>query len=87
MIARVPVTWRCSQGRCVGADLPPLVDSDGLVGIDCPGCDEVFVAGDVVALLVLGPGADPDRRLLHAAGAAYTARAVVLHRACAGGRS
>lgn len=59
----------------------PLVDGPD----KCPGCDEVFKAGDYVTLVAVGPGVDPENREKAREGRPYTAVAIPVHYACATG--
>lgn len=64
----------------------PLSADHPLVGKDeCPGCHELFSAGDYVTLLVVGPGGDPEARARAREGRPYSASAVPVHWACATG--
>jgi hypothetical protein len=57
------------------------------VGRPCPACSTPFVAGDFTALVMLGPGDDPEARRKAAAWLPYNAVAVEVHWACATGES
>lgn len=62
------------------ADHPLITD-----GEKCPACNIQFVAGDVVTLIPLGPGDDPEVRRRVQEGRAYNAIALPIHWACATG--
>ena len=51
----------------------------------CQACGVAFRAGDDVALVPLGPGADTGARKAARAGRAYTGVACTVHWACATG--
>lgn len=55
------------------------------VGNRCPACQVPFAAGDFTALVMLGPGDDPDAQEKARAGRAYNAVAVEVHWSCATG--
>lgn len=52
------------------------------VGEPCPACGVLLEGGDMVAVLLLGPGADPQARAACLAGEPYTGVAIELHWAC-----
>jgi len=51
----------------------------------CPGCELPFVEGELATVYPIGPGHDPDARERARTGRHFTARAIVLHWACATG--
>ena len=51
----------------------------------CPGCDEIFKAGDYVTLIPIGPGDNAEARARARDDRAYNAVAVPVHWACATG--
>jgi hypothetical protein len=51
----------------------------------CAACKQYFKAGDVYALMPLGPGPDPEQRVNCSSGMPYHAVAVPVHWACATG--
>lgn len=55
------------------------------VGRECPACHAPFTAGDFTALVMLGPGDDPEQQEKAAAGRAYNAVALEVHWSCATG--
>lgn len=59
----------------------PLVQNMEL----CPACRHVFLAGQSVTMIPLGPGEDAAERAKARAGGAYTAVAAPVHWACATG--
>jgi len=61
---------------------PKAVDHP-TVGKACPACSKPLAAGDMTALVALGPGDDPDERGRAAAGRPYNAVCVEVHAACA----
>jgi hypothetical protein len=60
----------------------PSVVSESEIGVPCPACGVPLAQGDRVAVLVLGPGADPTARAACRAGQDYQGVAVELHWAC-----
>lgn len=54
------------------------------VGEPCPACHKPFAAGDMTALVPLGPGDDPEEQRRAREGRAYNAIAVEVHAGCAG---
>lgn len=60
---------------------PKLADARA-VGLPCPACAVPLTGRDMVAVILLGPGADPDARAAARAGREYPAVAVELHWAC-----
>jgi hypothetical protein len=52
------------------------------IGANCPACDRAIRAGDMVSVLVLGPGADPDARAKAKAKQPYDAACAEVHWAC-----
>ena len=66
-----------STGDCV-----MLGAGHAIIGCQCYICDEVFVEGDCVSLLLLGPGADATARSVAAAWQFYTAQRSAAHTAC-----
>lgn len=63
---------------------PKSADHPG-VGQPCRACNEPFAEGDHTALVMLGPGNDPEAQEKARTGRAYNAVAVELHWACATG--
>lgn len=65
----------------------PLDDNHPLVthNVICPGCGLMFFHGDLVTLVVLGPGSDPEEQMKCRANKPYNAVAVAVHTACATG--
>lgn len=55
-----------------------------LVGASCPACDGRLRAGDLLALVYIGPGANPEDQVKARAGRWHTGAAVAVHAACAG---
>lgn len=55
------------------------------IGVACPACNLLFQEGDITALVVLGPGDDPEAQERAQTGRWYNAVAVELHFTCAGG--
>lgn len=51
----------------------------------CRACNVPFVAGDFTALVLLGPGDDPDAQKAMAEGRAYNGVAIEVHWSCATG--
>lgn len=64
---------------------PPLPEGHPLLGELCPACKDPLKAGDEVTLIALGPGKDPEERLLAQQGKPYNAVAAAVHWLCAGG--
>lgn len=69
------------QGYTPPAGGPSTV-SPSEIGVPCPACGVALGANDKVAVLVLGPGADPTARAACLAGEPYAGVAVELHWAC-----
>lgn len=69
-------------GRVRGPQWP----SPGEVGTPCPACGNDIDARDPVAVLILGPGADPLARTDALAGMPYEGVAIELHWACVTGQ-
>lgn len=65
----------------------PLTDDHPLIidGAKCPGCLQPFAVGDVITLVVIGPGQDTEAREQARQGQAYNARAIPAHYACVTG--
>lgn len=61
---------------------PPHEDE---IGRPCPACEVPLAPGDMVAVVVLGPGRDLAARLNAKAGLPYEGRAIEVHWACATG--
>jgi hypothetical protein len=51
----------------------------------CPACRHVFIVGQYVTLVTLGPGENAEEREKARGGGAYTAVAAPVHWACATG--
>lgn len=64
---------------------PPLAADHPIVttGRLCPGCSKMFVPGDEIGLLLVGPGDDPDERMRRDEGRAYNAIGLPVHWECA----
>lgn len=60
----------------------PTDVSESEIGEPCPACGALLEQGDKVAVLILGPGADPAARAAFLAGQQGTVVAVELHWAC-----
>jgi hypothetical protein len=67
------------------AKLAPLDLDHPLVGEPCYACHQPFVRGELVTLVTLGPGDDPEERRKARAGQPYHAVALPIHWACATG--
>jgi len=52
------------------------------IGRECPACHVPFAEGDYTALVMLGPGDDPDARTRRDDGRAYNAVALEVHWDC-----
>lgn len=63
----------------------PLLPDHPLVGEVCPACNQAFQAGDVVTLIAIGPGDDPENQQKARDGKPYSAVALPAHWACATG--
>ena len=63
----------------------PLELDHPLIGDLCPACNVPFKEGELVTLVVLGPGDDPEERKKAREGEPYHAVALPLHWACATG--
>lgn len=55
------------------------------IGTECPACHVSFVEGDCTALVMLGPGDDPEMQRRSREGRPYTGVALELHYGCATG--
>ncbi len=62
----------------------PLKADSPLLKIVCPGCDLIFVEGERVTLVPIGPGDDTDEQEKAFKGRPYNAVAIPLHLPCAG---
>lgn len=51
----------------------------------CPGCHQLFKAGEVVTLVAIGPGDDPEARQRASEGKPYNAIAIPAHYSCVTG--
>jgi hypothetical protein len=60
----------------------PLSATHPAVGLVCPACSVRLAVDDYVALVPLGPGADPAARGHRDAGKAYDAVGAVVHWEC-----
>lgn len=60
----------------------PLAADHPSIGEICPGCRRPLKAGDVPALVTIGPGEDSDARERAREGRAYNAVAVIAHEEC-----
>ena len=65
----------------------PLTSEAQIVGRPCAACNKAFAIGDVLTLVPLGPGDNPEARIAARAGRAYTGVAAMLHWACATGET
>ena len=63
----------------------PLDKSHALIGQICPACDKMFIENDLVTLIPIGPGDDPEEQAKCYAGKVYTAVALTTHWSCATG--
>jgi hypothetical protein len=63
----------------------PQAADDQAVGQPCPACRIPLAAGDMVAVLILGPGLDPAARANAAAGLPFEGVVTEVHWACATG--
>lgn len=59
---------------------------DDVVGNLCPGCGRPFEAGDVVGVVLIGPGDDPAARRAARTHHEYDGVGVLTHWACATGQ-
>jgi hypothetical protein len=57
-------------------------DNTGTIGKQCPACGVPFAAGDALTLVMLGPGADENRRWCASKGLVYNAVAIPIHWEC-----
>lgn len=64
----------------------PLPADHPILDTQCPACDQVFMAGDFVTLVPLGPGGDEEERAKARAGRHYNSAAACVHWACATGK-
>jgi hypothetical protein len=65
----------------------PLAPDNPLIGEPCPACKIAFKPGDIVFLVALGPGDDPEAQQAARDGRPYNAVALPAHHACATGHS
>lgn len=66
----------------------PLLEDHPMVGKDiCPGCGQLFKAGDVTCLVMIGPGDDVEEQQRCREGRAYNGVAVPAHWTCATGEN
>lgn len=85
MMTRTYLRWRQDQPRL--SDVKhPLTSDHPSFDAKCLVCVERLGNGQPVQLLVLGPE-DAEDRALHQAMRWYSAVALILHAACAGGES
>ncbi len=83
-IAISPVRARGGDERATMRPFAPLPDDHPSVGQLCAVCGCMHVAGDVVTVIPLGPGADEEHQARALDGRWYTCLGVVGHAACAG---
>ena len=65
--------------------LEPLAKPDAILSMICPGCGDPFRLDDIVTLVPIGPGLNPESCQRAREGRPYTAVAVPVHWACATG--
>lgn len=63
----------------------PALANLAAVGRPCPGCGVALKEGDLVSVLRIGPGADPEQRALARAGLPFQQVCADVHWACATG--
>lgn len=83
----VPMSAVRAQGgheRDAMRSFPPLADDHPSIGGECAACGQALAAGDVVAIIPLGPGADPQAQATARAGGWYSCLGALAHAACAG---
>lgn len=85
MLVHVTEVEGASSAATPNAWGPKVVD-DQAIGLPCPACQVLLVAGDLVAVLPLGPGLNPVEREKARSGEPYTAVVVELHWPCATGQ-
>lgn len=56
-----------------------------IIPYPCPGCEHEFKTGDIMAVIPIGPGEDPEERKNAREGKAHRAVAILAHWACATG--
>lgn len=61
-----------------------LTNGHALTSEICPACNLGFVPGDVIVLVLLGPGDNPESQAKAKAGEFYTGFSIAVHRDCAG---
>lgn len=64
------------------SELKPAALEARDIGATCPACERPIRGGDMVAILVLGPGTDPAERAKALAGEPYNAAVIEVHWAC-----
>lgn len=57
---------------------------DGVLGLVCPACDHRFRVGDRIALILIGPGDDPNDVIKARESRWHTGAAVAVHAFCTG---
>lgn len=79
----IPIRWHIYEDR-IPKVFPEVVETHPLAEVPCPACGYPLANGEPVALLVLGPGADPEAQAKCRRAAWFTAAGIALHAACAG---
>lgn len=57
------------------------------IGRECPACHVALAVGDYTALVLLGPGSDPEEQQRAREGRAFNAVGIEVHYACATGET
>lgn len=75
------------EGAVSSSPMPagPKPADERAIGQDCPACGVPLAAGDMVMVVPLGPGPDPEARAAARSGLPYQAVVVELHWPCATG--
>ena len=63
----------------------PIPEDNAMVGEECPSCKKMFLPGNYVTLISLGPGDDAEQMEKCRAGQPYNAVALMVHWSCATG--
>jgi hypothetical protein len=83
----IVVTYVRHEGTAETRKFEPLGHDHPCVGTNCFACDRDFIPGDVTTLVAIGPGDSPEQREKARDGGWYNAVALVVHWACATGKT
>jgi len=83
----LPITFLKAQGVQAGLrTFRPKTTDHPTRGMPCIVCTQPIEAGEVTAILPLGPGSDPDTRRRAREGQVYDSVAIEVHIACITGQ-